>query len=665
VARHTLGPRSAAPAPLLLLLAYGVAFASHALGRSTPAFDDHPGQLYRIWHVVTLGPAPWAWNWGWWTGYPELQFYPPGFAYAGALLHAGSLGALTVDDAYVVLVWLAYLAPGVIAWLALARALGNGWLALPGAFVVLTLSLWPGLASGVEGGVHVGMAPARLGWALIPLLALALARWSDGEARFPIRSVVPLIAAIVLVHPAHLPAALVLVALASVAGPGRTRRAALALGGLGVAALVTAFWTVPLLARLEHTRALAWGVLTPETLVATFGVHPLAIILTAGALAALWHARSPYERVLARAPWVLAVVVGVDAVVLEPRGLAWLPADRVMDGVWLTLTLSAGVSAGRLVGRLAPSFRVGRPVGALVVIAAVIAVSLLGRDTLTLWPRAGAWPTHAETERGLRLPALWSVLRGAPEGRVLFVRSGVPLVYGPQWWRPHTHVTALTPLTTGRAIVNGTFTHPSPVGALLYRGDAGRGPITRLVEQLDGHALFGRPLESLDAEAFNAHARRLGVSVVVALDEDFPRLTALTDNPLFPRRQTEPPFIVWLGAPSPLPHPLEAGPWRLPLATPSEGWTSLPVAYYPLWRATAGGVALETRRGPFAELEVRLPAGASAIDLDYRAGPAEWTGVALTAVGLLAWLVTSPPPRPRRRTAGLARRFLRRSRSRR
>jgi hypothetical protein len=640
VARHAPGARSAAPASLVLLLAYGVAFASAALGRSTPAFDDHPGQLYRIWHVVTLGPAPWAWNWGWWTGYPELQFYPPGFAYAGALLHVASLGVLTVDDAYLALVWLAYLAPGVIAWLALARALGNGWLALPGAFVVLTLSLWPGLASGVEGGVHVGMTPARLGWALVPLLALALARWSDGDAQFPIRSVVPLTAAIVLVHPAHLPAALVLVALAAVAGRGRARRAAMALGGLGVAALVTAFWTLPLLARLEDTRALAWGALTPESLVATFGVHPLAIVLTTAALAAPWLARTPYEQVLARAPWVMAVVVGVDAMVLEARGLAWLPADRVMDGFWLTLTLAAGVSAGRLVERLAGTSHVRRPIAALAVIGAVIGVSLVGRDTLSLWPRASDWPTYAETERGLRLPALWSVLRDAPEGRVLFVRSGVPLVYGPQWWRPHTHVTALTPLTTGRAIVNGTFTHPSPVAALLYRGDAGRGPITRLVEQLDGHALFGQPLESLDAAAFNTHARRLGVSVVVALDEDLPRLTALTDNPLFSRRQTEPPFVIWLGAPAPLPHPLEAGPWRLPVTTASEGWTSLPVAYYPLWRATAGGVPLETRRGPFSDLEVRLPGATTTVDLSYHPGLVEGTGVALTVVGLLAWLLS-------------------------
>src|SRR5215471_12355860 len=154
----------------LVLLAYGIAFAAAALGRSLLVYDDHPGQLYRLWHVLTYGPAPWAWNPGWWTGYPELQFYPPGLAYAVALVHLVTRAPLAA--CYQAFVWLAYLAPGVTAWLLLRRVLRDGWLALPGAFAALTLSA--GLASGVEGGVHVGMVPARLAWALLPLLGLVL-----------------------------------------------------------------------------------------------------------------------------------------------------------------------------------------------------------------------------------------------------------------------------------------------------------------------------------------------------------------------------------------------------------------------------------------------------------------------------------------------------------
>ena len=65
--------------------------------------------------------------------------------------------------------------------LALTRVLWSGWLALPGAFVALTLSA--SLSSGVEGGVHIGMLGARLAWALIPLLLLTLAPWIEDGGR--------------------------------------------------------------------------------------------------------------------------------------------------------------------------------------------------------------------------------------------------------------------------------------------------------------------------------------------------------------------------------------------------------------------------------------------------------------------------------------------------
>ena len=71
--------------PLLLLLAYGIAFGQAALG-GVLAFDDHPGQLYRVYHAVSIGLAPWRLNTGWWGGYAELQYYPPGAAWLGAAL---------------------------------------------------------------------------------------------------------------------------------------------------------------------------------------------------------------------------------------------------------------------------------------------------------------------------------------------------------------------------------------------------------------------------------------------------------------------------------------------------------------------------------------------------------------------------------------------------
>ena len=126
--------------PALLLLAYGIAFGAPALGGGLLAFDDHPGQLYRVYHAVTLGWAPWRLNPGWWAGYAELQYYPPGAAWFGAAIHLFSMGAVGVPAAYQAELWIAWLLPALATFAFLTRVLGSGWLALPGAFVALTLS---------------------------------------------------------------------------------------------------------------------------------------------------------------------------------------------------------------------------------------------------------------------------------------------------------------------------------------------------------------------------------------------------------------------------------------------------------------------------------------------------------------------------------------------
>ncbi|HEV8641502.1 MAG TPA: hypothetical protein VGV13_10440 [Methylomirabilota bacterium] len=619
--------------PLLLVLAYGVAFGAAAFGRTLPAFDDHPGQFYRLHHVVARGWAPWTWNPDWWAGYPEMQFYPPGFFYLGALVARGSFGLIDVAVTYQSLLWLTWLAPAVTTFLALARLLGSGWLALPGAFIALTLSA--GLTSGVEGGVHVGMLPARLAWGLLPVVLMAAAPWAE-DRRLPWLTV-PLLAVVALTHPAHVPAAGALVVLAAWSGPGsRLHRLGAAVGGLVLAAALTAFWALPLLARLSYTRALAWGRLAPlETLTA----HPLLLGLLVLAAVATRRGRSPSDTIVARFPWVMIAVVAADAALVEPLGLLWLPADRVADGAWLATVLAAGLAGGRLLERL--SARTGAPVAALALAATAVAIALsLPGGTLTLWPRASQWPSYAAVERGMRLGALWAALRGAPPGRVLFVRSGVPLAYGGEWWRPHTHVTALTPLRAGRAIVHGTFTHPSPVAALVYRGEAGPGAITTLAERLDGHRLFGRPLDGLDAATFDFFAERLGIAAVVALDEDAGSLRFLDDNPALARRPPLGPFLVYeRRAPTTLPIRMAPDRWTITLSGQPGEWVSTRVTYYPLWRAERGGAPLATRRGSIGDLEARLDAGVGPVELVYAAGAPEAAGVLVSALGFIAWSV--------------------------
>lgn len=626
--------------PLVLLLGFGVAFAAATLGGTMLGFDDHPGQLYRVWHVLTYGAAPWAWNRGWWAGYPELQFYPPGFAYLGAALAWPTSGVFELRTIYQALLWLAYLLPGVTTYVAVARLTGERWLAMSTGFVALTLSA--SLASGVDGGVRTGMVGARLAWALLPLLMVLVARWLD-TSRPLSPAVAPLLAAITLLHPAQLPSAVVLLAIAIALGAPWRPRAWAAARAVALAVALTAFWTLPLLVRLAATRALAWGTLALEDV-----ARPLPIVLLGLAAAGLLD-RAPVSAGTRLALWWLPATIAVtalDRLVAEPLGIRWLPSDRVVDGAWIALVVAAGVGTTRLARRLeclpfthhvAPALR-GPALG--LGAAALFALLSIGSTTLMLRPGAVSWPSLVSIERGLRLVDLWSLLGRLPEGRLLFTRSGVPLVHGANWWRPHTHVTALAPADSGRDIVHGTFTHPSPIAALVYRGDADREPITELAEQLDGHTLFGEPLDAPDTEQFSARADRLGVVAVVALEDDVPRLHWLAESTAFRRRLALAPFVVFTRESAvALPAAARDGAWRVALTGESGAWVSARLAYYPLWQAEADGAPLTTRRGEDGLLEVRLTRASQTITLRYGPGTPEIAGLALTAVALGAWIV--------------------------
>jgi hypothetical protein len=632
-----------ATVPFALLLVYGVAFASRALGIGPLAFDDHPGQLARLTHVVLDGPAPWTWNARWWAGYPEMQFYPPGWFYLGASLSWISLGALTPMAAYQVMLWATYLAPGVTAFLLLRRLLDDGWAALPGALIVLAFAGDPagGSASGVEGGVHIGMVAARLGWAMLPLLALALLRWTNDGGRFP-RTAIVVLTGIVLTHPAHTPAALAVLVAAALASPA-PRATARAAGAALVALALAAFWLVPLLAHLGETRALAWGTLAHLTL-----ASPFTALLVALALLAVARRRSRAFTSALHALWLAVLGVGLDALVAEPLGVRFLPADRVADGAWILLLIASGLGAGFVIDavpRRMPAF-----VAAGVVIITFILFSMPGR-ALVLWPRAADWPSYATVTRGLRVDDLWRALREAPPGRVFFIRSGVPLVYGTEWYRPHTHVTAMTPLQTGRDIIGGTFTHSSPVAAFVYRGDAGPAPITRLAEQVDGVSLFGRPLDALDAATFQAYARGLRIAAVVALEDDAAHVGFLADSHY--RRRSVPPFVVFVAIDPPPPmRKVAENRWEITLDGDGE-WRSTGMAFSPLWRAGDDRRPIETRRGRLGDLEVKVEPGVGTVRLAYGPGTVEIAAlvVSVAAMGALIgerWRrrVVAPKPLP-------------------
>ena len=640
--------------PLVLLLVYGGAFGWAAFGRGLLVFDDHPGQLYRVWHAVTLGPVPWRWNPGWWAGYAELQFYPPGFAYAAALLHAASLGTLSPEAVYRALLWVTLLLPPVSTYALLARVLGNGWLALPGGFLALVISAET--RSGLEEGVRWGLVSARLGWGLLPALGLSLVGWLDGAAR-PGVSAPLLLAAVILLHPAHAPIACAAVLLAAALAPGgaeaRARQAVLALAlGVGLAA----FWLLPLLAHLSLALPLTWGDASLRRVAGRLVDYPVLGAATAATAAAwAWHLRAaPADRKIA---WLLSLAPAAVALVLADALLAvlrvhWLPVDRIADGLVLAVILGAPVALAAI-ARQAPAVPAWALAGAAIALLVVLAP---GRHEpgLSLWPAARQWPLASEVVSGTRLEDLWRAIRTAPAGRILFVRSGVPLEYRPEWWRLHSHVTALAPVETGRAIIGGTFTHPSPVAGFVYTGSP-VAPITLLAEQRDGVTLFGAPLAALRPARLQRIAEALRISAVVALDEDAPQLGALGAEAGFAPPRRIGPFLYFAAlAPRPLPEAI--GPGRLRVDAPrvaSAAWRDTGIAYSPLWSAEAPGRGeIATRRGVMGLLEVdAAAAGEGPVELVYRPRAAEWAGVAVSAGAVVALLAAGWRRRPGRARA--------------
>ena len=620
--------------PPALLAVYALAFGWRALGGGLLVFDDHPGQFYRLIHAITLGPAPWRFDPGWWAGYAELQFYPPGFAWLGALAYqiggwaaGGALSAVTV---YQALLWLTWLLPGAAAFALLRRLLGDAWLALPGALVALTLSA--GCRSGVEEGLHWGLIGARLGWGALFVLALALARWAEGGVRPPLTAAA-LVAAVTLLHPAHTPAAVAMIALAALAGAPRVRRLreGAALVALGLA--LTAVWLLPLLAHLDMALPLAWQDRSLPALAGRVLSQPILGVLAALAVIA-WRSRSVLTGrwLLGLGPVMVALVV-LDALVAEPLGVAWLPADRLLDGLHWVLVVAGALGLAGLAARAA------RP--RLVIAAALAACLPLAwgpyEPGLSLWPRSGQWPKEAEITRGFRLDALWRALEAAPPGRVLFVRSALPLDWRPEWWRPHTHIGALAPLRAGRAIVGGTFTHPSPVAGLFYTGSAANRPLTGLAEQRDGRTLFGRPLADLDPAEFDRLAARLAVSAVVIPDEDAGTARLVVANPEIRRAARVAGLGVFVfGAARAVPIPAGFQRWRVPLPPGAAERVPLPIAYSPLWVARAGGQAVPLRRDDLGLVEASPPPGATEVELEQRPGAAEWTGVSVSLLAAVA-----------------------------
>lgn len=653
--------------PGALLTAYGGAFAVAAFRGGLPAFDDHPGQFFRLWHALerSFPDGRWTadWNPDWWGGYPELQFYPPGFVLVGAAIRLLGLWQPSVELVYQLLCAFVLLLPAFATFALLAGVLGDRWLSLPPAFLALTLSA--GLLGGVEESLRWGMLTTRLSLGFLALLVLALRPWV--EAGHPPRWAPPLAALVVLAHPAAAPAATAALALAALLVLARRpvgRTAAEVAVVLGLALALTAFWTLPLLARRAWVIPLAWGNFELGRLLGEVRARPVLLAL-ALATALAWIAvalrRRAFEAFLAALPLALLGVLLVDLALFR-RG--WSPIDpaRLVDPLVFATLWASGLGVGVL-GAAATARQSRGPTRPVVALATIGLLALLpggaeAEPDLTLWPRprAQAWPRLEELSQAHDLPRLWTALRGTD--RVLFLTSALRLGSDPAWYAPHSHVLSLTPLFAGREIVNGTFTHPAPLAARFYTGSpTPPARIETLVEELDSRQILGQPWERLTAEGFEAFARRLRVATVVVpateagrarfLDERYVRADLVAGFAVFERRDRPWPRV----------ERITHRRYRV-LIEPTGGvWIPTGIPAYPLWQAKSRQGTLDTRVDPWGLLEFRVPLDVFEAELFYSEGWLEWSGLTFTLLGGVAWVVWSwrgRPPAPARRGPALS-----------
>lgn len=629
--------------PFTLLLAYGIVFSWSVFSHGLLVYDDHPGQFVRLWQgLESLRHGAWTADWHreWFAGYPELQFYPPGFVILGLLLHGITGGALNLETVYQIFLGVIYLLPGLTTFALLNALTRSPWAALPPAFLALTLSA--GVPSGVEEGVRWGMIGARLGLGLLPLLALSLLPWAR-DGRSPIWAP-PLLAAILLAHPYFFVPAMLLVVLVAVArgwSETRWKRAAFQASasiviGLGLAA----FWLLPLFFRASYTLPMAWshGAVTalfsrPIVLVLLL-LYGLGAVVTLRRRSEVW----PLRAALAALPPALLLVMWLNRLVLVERlGFLGLDPDRLRDGVVYGFLWTGGLGWAWVKRRLWGE-RAWWVSLAAAVLLAVIPQNSQNPD-LTLLPVRQPWPTMREVDGQHQLPVLREALRSAPPGRILFSSSSIRLEDGDAWYLPHTHLPAMIPIQIDREIVNGTFTHPSPIAGLVYTGSARPRGVLRLAEELDGRQLFGQPAQELSPARLEFLLRRLKVSTVVVPKRERSLIESLERSDVFELGVEVGSFHLFSRSES-----TEMPTWQdrrtLQLVVPDsrDGWVETGLFAYPLWSASLPTGPLPTRENSERLLEVFVPPGKDrVVTLRYREGPAEWSGVALTLISLAGW----------------------------
>jgi hypothetical protein len=636
-------------AALALLTGLALAACGFLLRDDLFIYGDHPGQFMRLWYPVRISHRLLGWNPLWYAGYPELQFYPPGFVLAGWGLDWLTLGRLSPFALYQLLLFVAYLLPGVTVYALVSCVSGQRWAGLvAGGLGLIFPELWGGASA-----VFIGLVAERLAFGLVPLVLFA--GWQALHGRHPIRwwlltSVA--LAATALMHPFHAVAPILFLGMVALFSPGRWRSIrSLALTSILSMGLV-AFWLLPLLIHRSYAAPMLRANLD-QTLGWLFSPNAQRYLAVSLLVAlALWKQRNRSFTVFVVAAVLTAVslvafILFDHLVLIERLHFYLLDPVRFSAEVYLVLVLLAGLGLAYLFLWLS-QWRWRAAGGLLAALALIVILAWLGRPFLDLLGE------HQDPSRFLSsarqsfpLDEAWRVLQsevaeGVEQGRVLFTSHYLHLGDMP------TALKSATPYFAERPIIGGTFSHWSPVARVLWVGSPDVDLLPGQVELTDDVSFAGRAWTEWTDADFYELCRRLNVTTVVTTWDDVNARTFLDSASHFQSFYSDDLFVLY-GIRDPAPALAEAegakvtllseAPMALDLrVAEATASTSLQVKItdYPLWQVRAGPQMLAHHADDMGLMSVSLPPGTYDVTLRYLPGPAERTGawISLAAAGL-------------------------------
>jgi hypothetical protein len=630
---------------LLLLIGLSLASCGFLLQDDLFIYGDNPGQFMRLWYPTRVSHQLLGWNPLWYAGYPELQFYPPGFVLLGWLLDRLTLGRLSPFALYQLVFFLAYLLPGISVYALASQVSGRRWVGvICGGLALIFAGMWGGATA-----VFVGLVAERLAFGLVPLIMFV--GWRALHASRPLRwwlATSLALAATVLMHPFHAVAALSFLGVAALLLPRRwSHLRDLAFASVASLGLV-AFWLLPLLLhhsyatpmlRAELDQTLEWLFNSDVLLyVAVSLLVPFALFVHRN-----WSFTVFVLSTVVTAVGLVLFILFDHLVLIEKLGFYLLDPVRFTAEVYLELVLLAGLGLAHLPIWLAQGrWRKGGALFGGLVLVAVLA--WLGQPFLGLL-RDQRDPAHflGQARQSFPLDATWQVLQ-SDAGRVLFTSYYLDLGETP------TALKAATPFFAERSMIGGTFSHWSPVARALWVGSTDVALLPGRVELTDNVSLAGRSwADWTDADFFDL-CHRLYVTTIVTTWDDVNARTFLDAAPHFQSFYSNDLFVLYRVL-DPMPGLVEAQgatvallrarPVALDLrvSEATAGATlHIRLTDYPLWQVQAGGQSLSHDADDLGLMTVSLPAGTYELSVRYLPGPTERLGAWISLGAAVLWL---------------------------